>query len=710
MNNIQTMTLIEAVETLSNIADLELNPNVGILKKVDDGHITFKTIEWLNEKEREEGLKEIKLTFADTLRFLQSFYQDEYRSVHNEKAEDRIKTVMVLVGEAAKKIDKYSKSMGQPGFHSVMDIQEYRSLQNFFQHNISRTVNEGTIGKWLLAITRNAWGKGAPSKPKNLDGTETSRIFVDLESVKNDTEYELFSLRKDDGSRFFSPRLIRNIKLISDFGDIFNKSKKGDLLSDLAIWKDRYLQQASKEIIKGSKSSLDLFYKEAYKHKDHPLVAILSHAIVALLLASNPHNLMGNVIKKCCSDYFGDFLMYLREALNHRDYQKAVIYAPKKEHTISLCLLKVIDSITYALYDHKGALDTMQPLVRQLLDEGSQEISHEHHQKNGDIWSSLASSGQAMAKVIKSHPNGPLNKVIQSIVEGHYNSFDPLSSFNIPYRIFSLFTPNKTIGVLRLPSPTIQETISKAEVTAEFRSFLRKDHKHLLIVLQDRTSWKECARAFALENLNETCPVITLPTDTEFYHQLSHYFDENSWKVFSENLLDQAGDLSAGYFFNPEMESNFEGFIPNTIECIHNLFFKNNQMLTREERMAFIDIFYLFITMKAISLSNPETLSFSCKDGIDTGNMFSLFLWTFFLLLEKDAVSSEKILQMESYLFGPALLGRERAPINAIFKRFIHAIRQLEKSQADLGKERYSELVKEMISLILDDNLKETHA
>lgn len=712
----QTMTLVEAVEILSSIADLDLNPSLGVMQKNErDGNATFKTLEWLNEKEREEGLVQVRDAFASTLNFLQDFYRDEYKAIHDEKTADRIKTVMVLVGEAGKKIDQYSKQLGQKAYHSVSEMKEYRSLQHFFEQNISRTINEGTIGKWLLEITRNAWSKEGSEKLRGPYVQEMSHVFVDLDSVKNDTEYELFSLRKDDGTRFFSPRIVRNIKLISDFGDIFNKTKKADLLADLGIWKDRYLQQTAKNMLKQSRAVIDVFFKEAFPHRENSLVAVLSHALVALLFASNPKNLMSNVIKKSCGDYFADFLMYFRETLNHREYQKWVIYPPRSEHKIGNAIIKTGEALSYALYDHKEVLETMQPLVRQLLDEGKKEISSDHDCKNPQLWNRLAGDWQALNKVIKTHPNGPLNKVIQSIVEGHYNSFEPLSSANIPYRIFTLYYPNKHLSILRLPCPTMQEGLSKAEIIPEFKSFLRKDEPHLMVVMQDRTSWREGARAFALENLKKNgedkCHVLTLPTETDFYHQNGIYSDENlhvgSWENFSNTLLDQAGDLSAGYYFDVNMEEHLEAFIPKMMECVHTLFFRNSKQLSRDERRSFIDIFYLFVTLKAINLSNPGSLSFTCKDGIDLGNMFSMFVWSFFILLEKDEVSNETILQLEAYLFGPALFARERTPLSQPFQRFIHSLRHLEKIRAEYGTVTYQSLVKECLRLIYDDDTAE---
>ena len=83
---------------------------------------------------------------------------------------------------------------------------------------------------------------------------------------------------------------------------------------------------------------------------------------------------------------------------------------------------------------------------------------------------------------------------------------------------------------MRLPSPTPQEYIHEAHISEEYRTFLRAtDQKHLLINLQDRNSWKEGARAEALEHLQKErdfanqLTVVTLGVHGDFYLQKGAY-------------------------------------------------------------------------------------------------------------------------------------------------------------------------------------------
>lgn len=711
MNNQNSLTIVEAVEALSTIVDLPVEKDMGILQKSSMkggvSQITFKTIEWLDENHPEEGLQAVKEVFGTVFKYLETFFQHDHEK--NFKSLSGVKSIMLLVGEAAKKIDKYSHIFHETNYKSVTDTPEFQQLQDFYQRKIAHTVDEGTLSKWILGIAQQVWEKQSQQKTTSASVVETDHVFIDLESVKNDSDYELFFIRKADGTRFFSPRLVRNIKLVSDFGTLIGSPKKADLLSDLAIWKDRYVHHVARDIYKRCHSALDKFFTVAYADKDNPLTEDLAKSIFALMLASNPQNLMSNHGKKSSIQYFSDFLMFYREALRSREYELILAYPPKDDSS-GECLLHTVEALSEGLFYNKYALETLQPLVRQLIEEGRNIISPDHHHNdNKSLWCRLAGSWQALSKVMKTHPNGPLGKVMESIENGDYNTFEPLNHINIPNEIFSFYLPNKRVAVLRIPCPTRQDSTENASVLAEFKAFLRTSPKHLIIVMQDRTSWKECARAFALEGLAGKNSLMTLPTDSEFYLQLTPYNEENRWDRFSNSLLDQAGDEQAGYFISDNLRDKMDLFIPKAIEGIHSLFFQNKNVLTREERLCFLDIFYLFLSMKAIDISQPDSMSFICKDGLDTSNLFSCFMWAFFQILPQEGFQEFKVDHLEALLFGPVLINRERVPLTERFQRMIRSLKHLENVKEDMGKEHYEMLVRQTMRILYEHDLADSH-
>lgn len=696
--SIDNMTLLEAVETLSNIAELNIEPEIGILKKQEREETTLKMVEWLDQGEPEAGLKAIKSVYSSVLSYLHQFYEQDLSYLHDPLKVEGFKTVMVLVGEAARKIDHYQAQFQKSHARSILESKEYKDLSEFYRRNIYPTVDSGTLGKWLLAISAKAWDKRAKGR-WGKKSPETQHVYIDLDSVKKDTEYELFFIRKTDGNRFFSPRLIRNLKLVSDFGAYFGEEKKVDFLSDLAIWRDRQLHHSAKEIYNGTKDILDTFFRDVFRHKDYDIVRATTKAIFALMLAANPIHLRNAPGKKSAYDYFEDFLKYLRVALKTRAFEKMSAYPPKKGHVIEQKVEETLYALTYRLFVHTGSLEAVFPFIEHLIEEGERLVAPEHQLESHLLWSRLALSWQALCKVMKSHPFGPILKIIESIELRQYNQFEPISADNIPHHIFSLYLPHHRMNILRIPCPIQQEITTQAHVIPEFRAFLACGKKHLTVNLQDRTSWRESARVFAMEALNETAPVVTLATDTDFYQQLSPYHEDSHWENFSSHLLDQSTDPQAGFYFPAPLNEKMEAFIPKAIESLHALFFKNKNTLTRAERQVFIDIFYLFLVLKVIDVTTPDTLSFSCKDGIDTGNLFAHFLWAFFLMLS-DELQDEDVKKLESSLYAPALLSRERLPLHDRFQRILAAVRHIETVKHEMGSAPFTTLVKEAFKIL----------
>lgn len=688
----KTMNIVDAVELLSNIADLELDQEVGILVSEDaaNGRTTFKTVGRVSEEDRVEGLHAIETAFKNTLDYLIKFYKEEFAAKDWEATRDRIKSLMVMVGDSANKLDAYGEVVEPKEHKSLKRCREYRNLQEFYKKNIAGEVVEGTLGKWILEAAKGAWGT-KDTKVKASDIPETSRIYIDLESVKNDTEYELFYLRKEDGGRFFSPQLIRNIKLVSDFGDFVNKSKPGDLLTDIDIWQDRTIQHAALEMVRYSKTELNLLFKDLLKHRDHYLVEHIVKAALALIAASNPHNVKREAGHKACANYLEDFLGFYRKALLSDEYQRLIAYPPKKSHIIGRSILQVMHGLSRAMFEHKGYLDSCRSLIRHLMEEGGQKAD------NTTLWKCLDSGYRALDKVIKTHPNGPLNKVIDTIVRGQYHQLQPITPHNFPGWLYNIYLEDYAVAVLRLPSPTSQESIAKAEIIPEYAEFLRADEKHFTVNLQDRTLFKECARAFALESGD----VISIPVDTEFYHQASRYSEIDDWDDFSDQLRDLACDPTAGYWMNEELKEKIEPIVPQLIEMIHSLYFQNRKELNVEERKVFIDIFYFFLVQKAIGLVKPKSMAFVCKDGVDVSNSFSCLQWVFFELLSEENIKREKILDLETMLFLPPLLVRERLPLSSRFKRLLSAVKYIEGLREKLGAKVYSKLVSEALQLLV---------
>ncbi len=501
------LSIVEAVETLSNIADLEFDREIGIVQKheliLHREPIAYKTVYWLHQRDAASTISLVREIFRIILHYLQQFYRGEYGSITDQKAVEGIKAIMILVSEAAKKLDNYGDLLHphKESKSSVTEFKEYKQLQEFYFSKIARKKDEGGLSKWILSLSLNK-EKKAKEIPFNIVSNErfpvnlkeTKRVFVDLETVKKDTEYELFFIRKQDGSRFFSPRLLRNIKLVCDFESYFGVHKRIDPFEQLDIWYDRVVHSCARQIMKGLGSQLDLFLKELRKIKNNELIDALNKTVMALLFSAQGRNLSHHQPIKNCTEYFEDFLLFLREAMETKIYQRWISHPPGEQNHTAHDLLELVHMICRQIYTNLSGWDEMQPIVGGLIREGRQIISKEHIQQpdsSADLLNRFATDYLALTKLFKHHPNGPLLKVLKTLESGSLNEFDPLQQHNIPQQLFDLYSQEQRITLVRMAAPVYQRVIQKAEIINEFKGFLRSyrsftpQKKHLIINLQN---------------------------------------------------------------------------------------------------------------------------------------------------------------------------------------------------------------------------------
>lgn len=706
------ITLMEAMDTLSDIADMEFEP-VGEIRSPINKEPSKRlkgakvSIHWLHENDPESTISLVKETFRTVVHYLKDFY--EAPQANDPKMIEGIKSIMLLVGDAAKKIDKYGKLFHQNHFKSVTQLKEYKQLQEIYLKKISRTIDQGILSKWVLALTQKAqWMRRQPAE--HLKPTVTKHVFVDLESIKKDYDYELFYLKKEDGSRFFNPRLIRNIKLISDFGNHMQQEMLSDSFSDLNIWQDRFFNEYAKKMITALSPSIHQFYKQALKYKDQELVADLNKAFLALISCSNPAHLLTHGSEKTCIEYFADFQMYLREALGNHEYKKLLTYPPTKEESFNQFLLSLIHSICYIIFTTPIPFEMVSHYIHQVVEEANALHSHEHRnhaEKSNLLWNRLACDYAAMQKVLRYHPSGSLTKVLESIEKGDYQSYDPFFQLNTPFGFYHIFYDERKVSLIRLGSPTNQEFIHKGRIIDEFKGFLRHlieekgPQKHLLINLQDRTSWREFARSHLLEDLPKTkdfsnCLVtVSLEADTEFYHQSPPYQEENHSHKFIKNFLSQLKEEKSGYYFPAHLKKEIlSEFAPHVMDEILKVFFFNKNVLTKNDRLDFIEIFHLFLELKLLETVNCSSFSMICKDGIDTSIPCAASLFIFLKFLEEEKISQVDLQAIEVLLYSVTFLVRDRILLPEKFQRFINTIKRLETARHEYGL-NYSKIILE---------------
>lgn len=595
------LSIVEAVETLSNIADLEFDRDVGIAQKHEmvlaNEKIAYKTVHWLHQDNAPSTVDLVREIFRIILHYLKQFYKKEYGRVSDQKTLEGIKTIMVLVGEAATKLDKYTKLFHQK--QQVTDFKEYKQLQDFYRTKIARQ-DKDVLSQWVLGLSlaKTAHEKNIQAPEKGMGRPmDTKYVFVDLETVKRDTEYELFFIRKEDGSRFFSRRLLRNIKLVCDFGSYFGERKELDPLGQIKEWMDKIFYVCGRDLLRTLGQRMNRFFRETRKAKEHDIADVLNKALLALMMSSHSQNLLRNHPIKSCTEYFEDFQGFLRLAMETRTYQKWMTYPPKESNHAAYEMIDIIQSLCRSFYVNMHGMDEMQAIVQGLIQQAVTLPTKGHeskHKSENEISVQLEGDYAAMNRLLKHHPNGPLLKVMEILQENSYTIFDPIFQHNLPNHLFDFYAGDWRIGFFRIPAPVVQEFINRGTVNEEFKAFIHGcsqgavSRTHLLINLQDRTSWKEHVRCKILEDLQRqplmnALSVATLAVDTDFYHQLSPYHQVNHVDEFLEQFKLLLLDEHAGYSFPPSIDkASLSIFIANAFKAIHKVFFSSKNVMSRE--------------------------------------------------------------------------------------------------------------------------------
>lgn len=725
------ITLIDAVESLSNMADLEILPEVGITEKhnisVGQESIIYRSIQWVHEEDIEDRLKLLKEIFKVLLTYLRDFYNKQNVQIDTEQSVvENIKNIMVLVGEAAKKLDRFKKifhlSLPQK---DITDWKEYKQLQAFYLRRISHHIDESILSKWILGLAQKTFLIEAPSVPAKDDKevVQTKHVFVDLEAVKKDSEYELFFIRKEDGSRFYNTRLIRNIKLVCDFGDSLGEKKSDSPLNDLIVWQDRFCHLCAKNLYKDVESTIKEFYELANKNNNRTILDSISKACMALMLSSKPSHLYRNSPSKCCLEYFYDFQLYLREIVNTREYQNLLAYPPQSSEKLDCCILNIIQALCTSFFKSMKGYQEMIVPIQNLLQEAKQDISVEHLNEvksSHQIWNRLGCDNVALTKLIKRHSNGPLIKVLNILEESDTHTFDPVLQGNIPSQLYSLYFNETKVDCIHLPCPIFQERIDKVNILEEFKAYIshiknrQTKEKHLIINLQDRTSWKEFIRCKILEEMQlreefeGSLIVVTLPKDTDFYHQFSPYLENRHSDVFLKNLKKQILDESMGFFFPKDIKQQLLNFVDDLAAAIHRIFFHHKNILLPEARQDFIELFYAFLSLKIIELVQPSSFSFTCKDGIDIGSTTSALLFALLKLINEDKLSDEEIDYLNVLLYSSSLLVRERSIISERFKRLLNALKVFEFTRNEHGQINFLMIMREAFGRLYHTQILES--
>lgn len=648
------ITVLEAVDNLSHLADL-------------DGGKKEETA-WLDPGKVEANQEAIRETFRTLNAYLQHLYQKEREELTNPQTQKGLQAMMQLAGEAVEKVEKYTKMFKGAKVREEEPIPEFQQLQHFYLSKVFSKVR-----------------KEKGEEPWEVEGVERGleeerKALKDLEAVQQDHEYELFYISQEDGTPFFTPNLLRHIRMVGNFDESLKSPDHEDLFRRIEVITDRDLHISAQEILQEGADLISRFFNEALRYKEQETPAAITKALMALMLSANPKNLMHNTRGKSCGDYFLDFQTYLRKCLETDHYEKWKASAPEKLKPFASLTLKVAHFLCNALFLRSGARHEIINLIRSIVEKRASELP--------TVWGTLSSIESVIRTELRRLPNGPLLKTLELFRhDAEKVGFDPLLQSNPPGQIFNLSSETLHTTIVHLPGPLHQDLINRAAVVPEFKGYLRSfgSGKHLLINLQDRTSWKDHARAVALEDLSkqvefaESFKLITLPRNTSFYLQTSEYAERHESKEFCAECVEQImSGTECGFYYPQEMITR--KMTEDLALFIHEELFDSKPSLLRKERLDFIELLYQFLILRIVDAEKPDVISFSCKDGIDTGAAMTAEFYGLTRMLSTNRPWTEEDKNFFIFaFFGPALLVRHRSIATPLFQRALSALDHFEQ-------------------------------
>lgn len=662
----EELSILDAVDNLSSMVEVDAEPSI-------EGKIVRK-IDWRDPQRAKQNQVIVKETFKVIHHYLQNLYEKNIHQLQEPETQRGIQAIMVLAKEAAQKLDRYTE-LFKDVHENVSRQKEYQDLQQFYLTRIMQKFQESLEKEesWKELVKEAEAGQ--------LDTKK--RELKDLETVRRDQHYELFLIKNEHGFPYFNPNLLSHIQLIGEFDVFIESLESDDPFLRFRSLQDRDVHKGAKEILELARPHIDEFYKEALYFKDRGFVSLINKALMGLMLTANSINLIENVKGKSCLNYYADFHYYLREALSSPSYSRLIAYPPEPSDNFSHVLMNLAHALCCFFFmrvgDYKMACQFLHRFIKR---DTKLEIGPQ-------MWESFLNEDEHLRFLLKKYPHGPILKTLELFKkEEEVEGFDPIKQGNYPLQLYHFFQSDIHVTILRLPSPTRQQFINKVDIDEEFKGLLRffkdSNHKFLIVNFQDRVSWQEHSRVNALENLqqddefSQVLTLITLAKNSPFYLQEEQYQNKDDASEFKQVLKEQI--LKGGDYSFPDKVAigEMEEWIAELIKKVHVCIFDNRAALTRKERLCFIELFYNFFLLKLIENLHCDSLSFTCKDALDTSAAANACFFSFLKLLTNDKAWTEEDKDFVLWLFYYfALMIRERAIDLSHFNRAITALAAL---------------------------------
>ena len=681
----EDVSMVSAIETLSSIADLGLastlqDPLINS-SQADEAPVVLRTVRWLHQKNAEHMISIVREKLHDVLVYFKHCFGGKRERIDHEEFMEGARTVMLLVDEAAENLDRYTKLFLGSQRTSLKETKEFLDLCDFYNSKILAKASEAHASErkstsHLVEILEKV--RLTPSKMAQQ--ISTIPLSVELEDLQKDIDYELLFIRKADGSRFFTQKLIRSLKLACDIEQAVDWQGTKQQRAEIDEMKGEQAATEARYLLNSCYPLLDAFFHSAHRFKDHQLVMDVYSPTIGLMEAAiqSIHRPAAHQTKGG-EEYLSDFRTLFLEAIHSPEFKRLHTYPQSNTASWEYALLKLSENLASRIVDGALLSKDVVSAFKGLLNQGMSMAVEELGLSDDTLSKTLELNFSALGHLLGKSMNATLVRMLQELQDRQTVHFEPLVDQALPMHLYDLSWHDDLIPIVRLPSPTRQEKIDSAVPSEIFQMALHDDRggrKALLINVQDRTNWKDWARCKAIEELQEqgAVSVVSWANDSDWYRQEGVYESLTSAEQFKQELMDQIKNTH----LPQSMRGTIERDLLVLFDCIHKSLYGGRNVLSKAQRLEWIGLVTTLLFLRAIGETNPSTIFVSCKDGLDGSLSTIASLFAFLKLFNQRTSSEEDIEWLGAMLSCLPLMERDRLPFVDRYSRMTSYIRFLE--------------------------------
>ena len=397
----------------------------------------------------------------------------------------------------------------------------------------------------------------------------------------------------------------------------------------------------------------------------------------------------GEQLAKGVEEYTYDFKLLFSRFLESTEFKRLLAYPPQNERSWEYGLMRLVETVcSHIIMGVTPSVETVKEIAA-LINSGLPHAVALYGDPDGTLSKEILLSNAALRSMFGERHIETLRKMLHDLEVQPHEAFEPLLGDCLPTHLFNLSWRGELLPIIRLPSPTRQEYISKAIPSEIFnvalRRFRKQKKKCLLINLQGCGKTKDTARCDTLKALaakpeiHETLSICTLSRDGDFYHQKGMFEEMSAAEPFMQALIEHMTETSKGIFWPEPLSGTIRTELTTLIHRIHEAFFNSRETLSKAKRLDFIELVQVLAMARIIAESHPDIIAVCCKDGVDVTLPVLCELYAFFAALHHHLPQPDEMEWIKTMVLGLPLIQRGRLLFEERSERLVSFLRFLER-------------------------------